>query len=330
MRPPFEITAKASSLLAEIERHLGRYEGAMVGAQSPQLRRSRRVRTVQASVAIEGNTLTEDQVTAILEGKRVIAPERDLREVENAIACYEKLPSWNPASTRHLLAAHKIMMSGLVDRPGRWRECGVGIAKGNTITHVPPPTDRVPTLIRELLLWCKADNDVPPPIRAAVVHYELEFIHPFEDGNGRMGRLWQTLILHRYHELLGQIPTESAIRDRRDDYYAVLARCDKLGNSTAFIEFSLETALAALTETVAQTSARMSGSERIDAARQQIGKSEFTRKDYLKQFSGLSPASASRDLRHAVAAGTLQRQGDKATTRYQFPPEHFTPRSADL
>ena len=318
MRPPFDITPKASSSLADIERILGRHEGSMTSTASPQLRRSRRVRTVHASVSIEGNTLTEEQVTAVLDGKRVIAPERDLREVENAIACYDKLPTWTASSTRHLLAAHKVMMLGLVERPGRWRQRAVGVAKGDHITHVPPPTGRVPTLMRELLLWCKKDTEVPAPIRAAVVHYELEFIHPFEDGNGRMGRLWHSLILHTHHELLGQIPIESAIRDRQEDYYAVLGQCDKAGNSTRFIEFALEVTLASLTSAAGQTGSRMSGSERIQAAREKLGEAAFTRKDYLQQFPGLSPATASRDLRDAVANGTLKREGDKATARYRF------------
>lgn len=324
MSPPFEITPKAASLLAEIERLLGRHEGAMVGAVSPQLRRSRRVRTVHASVSIEGNTLTEAQVTAVLEGKRVIAPERDLREVRNAIACYEQLTEWNPWSIRQLLAAHKTMMAGLVERPGRWRNRGVGIAtvdvqsQTNTITHIPPPNDRVPTLMRELLDWGKKCKDVPPLVVAAVIHYELEFIHPFEDGNGRMGRLWHSLILHRYHELLGQIPIESAIRDRQNDYYAVLARCDKAGKSTAFIDFSLEVTLSSLSGAVGQVGARMTGAERIARVREQLGSVRFGRKVYLRQFPGLSPASASRDLRDAVADGTLERSGEKATSSYRF------------
>ena len=289
----------------------------MVDAFRPQLRRSHRVKTVHASVSIEGNPLTEHQVTAILDGKRVIAPKRDLREVTNAIACYEQFPHWNPSSTDDLLAAHNEMMSGLVERSGLWRQRGVGIAKGDQIAHVAPPANRVPALIGELLTWFEKDTEIPPPIGAAVVHYELEFIHPFEDGNGRMGRLWHSLILHHYHELLGQIPIESAIRDRQEDYYATLAYCDATGNSTRFVEFSLEVTLASLSEN-SPSGNRMSGGERMQVARKILGGIEFTRKDYLQQFPGLSPATASRDLRQAVADKILIREGDKATTRYRF------------
>jgi Fic family protein len=320
VRPPFEVTASAARKLAEIERLLGRLEGSLAGPTSPQLRRSSRVRTVQASLEIEGNTLTEEQVTAILEGKRVIAPERDLREVRNAIACYEKLPSWEPGSVKHLLSAHKLMMSGLVKRAGTWRDKGAGIARGSAITHVAPPANRVPGLMQDLLAWVESDRDVPLPIRAAVCHYEMEFIHPFEDGNGRMGRLWHSLILLRHHSVFAHVPVESIVRDRQTDYYAVLGRCDKAGKSTAFIEFALELTLEALGSATTLPRARMTQTARLDEARRQFGRVYFSRKDYLLRFPGLSPATASRDLQRAVEGKEAVREGDKATARYRFKP----------
>lgn len=282
------------------------------------LRRSHRVRTIQASLAIEGNTLTEEQITAVLEGKRIIAPERDLLEVRNAIACYDKLPDWNPTSTKHLLAAHHMMMAGLVDRPGAWRTRSVGIAKGNVVAHIAPPYDRVPGLMNSVFEWMKKDTAVPAPIRAAVCHYELEFIHPFEDGNGRMGRLWHSLILFHYHPFFAQVPIESAIRNHQADYYVVLGRCDNAGNSTAFIEFALTLTLEALATTTAFPVSKMSATGRIEAARRHFGNQSFSRKDYLTVFPGLSPATASRDLQQAVAASQLTREGEKATACYQF------------
>jgi Fic family protein len=186
------------------------------------LRRSLRVRTIQASLQIEGNTLTEEQVTAVLEGKRVAAPERDLREVRNAIACYEKLLRWHPGTAKHLLAAHKIMMTGLVKQPGAWRSQGVGIAKGNQIAHIAPPAARVPGLMESLLTWVRADADVPAPIRAAVCHYEMEFIHPFEDGNGRAGRLLMNLFLMRQG-----YPIAIILKSDRVKYYKALEKADK-------------------------------------------------------------------------------------------------------
>lgn len=282
------------------------------------LRRSLKVRTIQASLQIEGNTLTEDQVTAVLEGKRVMAPARDLLEVRNAIACYDKLPQWSPGSARHLLAAHKIMMTGLVKTPGAWRSRGVGIAKGDVIAHVAPPADRVPGLMNDLLKWVRTDTEVPAPIRAAVCHYEMEFIHPFEDGNGRMGRLWHSLILHQHHPIFAHVPVESAIRDRQADYYNVLGQCDKAGNSTAFVEFALELTLEALKQVTDIHQPRMTSEARLAAAQQHFGRETFSRKDYLQRFPGLSQATASRDLRDAVANRLVAREGDKATARYRF------------
>jgi Fic family protein len=318
VRPPFEINPKAADLLSRIERLLGRYEGVLAAPPNPMLRRSHRIRTIHASLAIEGNTLSEDQISAVLDGKRIIAPERDLLEVRNAIACYEKLLGWNPASSKHLLAAHKQMMNGLVDRPGTWRTRSVGIAKGNIVTHIAPPYDRVPGLMNSVLEWLNKETVVPAPIRAAVCHYELEFIHPFEDGNGRMGRLWHSLILCHYHPIFAQVPIESAIRTHQAEYYAVLGRCDKAGNSTEFVEFALALTLEALAATTALPISKMSGTGRIETARQRFGSRTFTRKDYLTVFPTLSSATASRDLQQAVFSNQLIRQGDKATACYQF------------
>lgn len=290
----------------------------MKAPAGPVLRRSLRVRTVQASLEIEGNTLTEEQVTAVLEGKRVSAPERDLREVRNAIACYERLPAWKAGSIRHLLVAHKLMMAGLVKRPGAWRSKGVGVARGNVIAHVAPPANRVPVLMSDLLAWVQADSEVPAPIRAAVCHYEMEFIHPFEDGNGRMGRLWHSLILHQHHPVFAQVPIESLIRDRQAGYYAVLGQCDKAGSSTAFVDFALEITLEALKAAATPRQSRMTAETRIAVAQGHFGKATFSRKDYLAHFHGLSPATASRDLQTAVVKRILTREGDKATARYWF------------
>ncbi len=318
MRPPFEITPLAADLLSKIERLLGRHEGARIAPPSPMLRRSHRVRTIHASLAIEGNTLTADQITAVLEGKRIIAPARDLLEVRNAIACYDRLTDWNPTSSKHLLAAHRLMMTGLVERPGAWRNRSVGIAKGNVVSHIAPPFDRVPGLMNSVLEWLKKGTAVPAPIRAAVCHYELEFIHPFEDGNGRLGRLWHSLILYQHHPLFADVPVESAIRTHQADYYAVLGRCDNAGNSTEFIEFALIVTLEALATTTALPVSKMSTSGRIETARRQFGTRIFSRKDYLTVFPTLSPATASRDLLQAVTASQLTRHGEKAMARYQF------------
>ena len=318
MTPPFTITPQIMQSLATLERLLGRYEGMHHPTPAPQLRRSQRVKTIQASLQIEGNTLSEEQVTAILEGRRVIGPARDVLEVQNAIAAYEALTKWQPSNPKHLLAAHKIIMKGLVTAPGQWRTKGVAVAKGDQIAHLPPPASRVPALMGELLEWLKAASDVHPAVRGAVFHYELEFIHPFADGNGRMGRLWHSLILSKYHPLFALAPVESVVRDRQQDYYDVLSRCDKAGNSTLFVQFALE-ATAAAVDAVLQSLSKqtVTAGQRIETALKTFGKQSFSRKDYLSLFPALSTATASRDLAAGLSDGLLQRTGVQSQARYQ-------------
>jgi Fic family protein len=221
--------------------------GEGVSPAPPRLRRGNRIKSIHASLAIENNSLSLEQVTALLAGKRVLGPPREVLEVKNAFAAYEALHKWSPDSVNDLLEAHRLLMDGLVDRPGAFRSGSVGIAKGGTVVHLAPPAERVPGLMNDLLAWL-GETEVHPLIAACVFHYELEFIHPFADGNGRMGRLWQTLILSRWKEALAYLPVEEVIRKRQQAYYEVLAACDAQGNSTRFIEFLLEALLEALGE----------------------------------------------------------------------------------
>jgi Fic family protein len=245
--PPFTITPAILSLVAEIAGEVGRL-GALAGQGSvPKLRRENRIKSIHASLAIENNTLTLEQVTAVIAGKRVLGKPSEIQEVKNAFAAYEAMTGWNPSSVKDLLAAHHLLMTGLVDGAGRFRTRSVGIAQGNRVVHLAPPADRVPGLMKDLLAWLKR-TDTHPLVASSVFHYELEFIHPFADGNGRMGRLWQTLILSQWNPLFAFLPVESVIRDRQADYYRVLGACDKAGNSTAFIEFLLAALLTALRE----------------------------------------------------------------------------------
>jgi Fic family protein len=243
--PPHTITPTVLSLVAEIAGEVGRI-GALGGtALVPKLRRENRIRSIHASLAIENNTLSLDQVTAVISGKRVLGLPREIQEVKNAFAAYEAMASWKPASVKDLLAAHRLLMQGLVDDAGKFRSGSVGIAKGNRIVHLAPPASRVSPLMKDLLGWLKR-TDSHPLIAGCVFHYELEFIHPFADGNGRIGRLWQTVILSHWNPLFAYLPVETVIRDRQAEYYKVLATCDKAGNSTAFIEFLLSALLTAL------------------------------------------------------------------------------------
>ena len=242
--PPYTITSTILDLSERIGEAVGRAEEAAVRANL-RLRRANRIRTIRGSLAIEGNRLTEEQVSTILEGKPVVAPLREIQEVRNAINAYEQYLRWNPASESDLLGAHEIMMAGLLDAPGRYRRGGVVVTGAGGVRHIGPPADRVPQLMSNLLSWLNISGE-HPLIASSVFHYEFEFIHPFEDGNGRMGRLWQTLMLSRWRSLFADVPVESLIHARQSEYYDAIRNSSAKGESTAFIAFMLETILEAV------------------------------------------------------------------------------------
>ena len=255
--PPYTITPKILQQVADIVALLTRWQISSQASMTPQLRRNNRIRTIQASLAIENNSLSIDQVTAVLDGKPVLGLPREIQEVRNAFAAYEQLPKWKADSEVDCLTAHGFLMAGLVDEAGCYRNSGVGIYNNQTLVHMAPPASRVSALMADLLSWV-ASNAVHPLIASCVFHYEFEFIHPFADGNGRMGRLWQTLILSQWQPLLAYLPVESIIRDRQTDYYKALSDADILANATPFIEFMLQALLDALKEVLAKTSEKVS------------------------------------------------------------------------
>ncbi|MGJ8655279.1 MAG: Fic family protein [Akkermansiaceae bacterium] len=209
--PPFTITPTILDLLAQTQRQSGTLASVTAPPTPPKLRRENRIKSVHASLAIENNSLSLNQVTTLFNGKRVLGPLKEVQEVKNAFTAYEALENFNPTSVAHLLQAHSLMMDGLVDHPGTFRTGRVGIAKGETIVHVAPPASLVPGLVNDLLTWLK-QTDIHPLIASCIFHYELEFIHPFTDGNGRIGRLWQTLILSHWKAPLAYLPVEDIIR----------------------------------------------------------------------------------------------------------------------
>lgn len=317
--PPFQITAEIFTLATEIARLLGRYEGLLSPKPEPRLRRQNQIRTIQGSLAIEGNTLSIEQVTALLDHKRVAGSPRELREVQNAIRAYELAPELKPDSRRDLLRAHAVLMDGLLPSPGRYRTTNVGIIKGTKVGHVAPKPEMVPTLMNDLLAFLRTDRKTPSLIKACVFHYELEFIHPFMDGNGRMGRLWQHVILLRESSAFAYLPVESLIKERQDAYYAALATSDREGESTGFIAFMLIALHDALAEFLTQVRGTpLTCDMRLQIASDHFHKDAFARKDYLKLFKTLSSATASRDLQLGVDEGRLVRDGDKAQARYRF------------
>lgn len=246
-QPPCTITPTIIRLVADISQQLGRL-CAQEDERKLRLRRINRIRTIQGSLAIEGNTLSEEQITAILEGKRVIAPPREIQEARNAIKAYEQMEHWQPASEKDLLKAHQILMTDLIDDAGRYRSGNVGVMNGDVVVHMAPPASRIRKLMMDLLGWLKA-TDQHPLITGAVFHYEFEFIHPFADGNGRMGRLWQTLILRQWDPLLAQLPVESMVHAHQSDYYQAINLSTKNTDSAPFVEFMLGVVLETINAT---------------------------------------------------------------------------------
>lgn len=237
-QPPFSITPAIVNLVGQISEAIGRLSILSEQAKSLRLRRINRIRTIRGSLAIEGNTLSEAQITAILDGKRVIAPPREVQEVRNALAAYDRFDDWNPGEERDLLEAHAILMFGLIDEAGRYRSGGVGVMEGSRVIHMAPPADRVPALMGDLFRWL-AGSETHPLIASSVFHYEFEFIHPFADGNGRMGRLWQSLILARWKSIFADIPVESLIYEHQAEYYQALQESTRQTDCAPFIAFML-------------------------------------------------------------------------------------------
>lgn len=245
-KPPFVVTPLILNQVIEIGELMGHW-AVIAGRASPLLRKENRIRTIQASLAIEHNSLTADQVTALMEGKRVLAPAKDIQEVRNALQVYDKMSVWKSHQLSDLLSAHRILMSGLVDAPGQLRSGNVGVYRGQQLVHMAPLASQVARLIKALLQWLET-TDIHPLIASVVFHYEFEFIHPFADGNGRMGRLWQTLILSEWRAELGWLPVETLILYHQERYYQVLGQCDRKSDCTLFIEFMLSNIIAALKE----------------------------------------------------------------------------------
>ncbi|MEL6658928.1 MAG: Fic family protein [Bacteroidota bacterium] len=311
----YEGTSKIINLSTEIGRLLGIVDATHLRKPRTELRKRNKVKTIRASLAIEGNTLSEEQVTAIIENKRVIGPAKDILEVKNAIAVYDKLDGFNPFSEESYLEAHGILMKGLVENAGRYRTKGVGIVQGDKVAHLAPPGWNIPNLMNHLFNYLK-DSEDNLLLKSCVFHYEMEFIHPFYDGNGRMGRLWQTVILMRLNPVFEYLPVEKAIKDSQEEYYRVLNESDKAGLSTSFVEYALEKIKLSLEELVSARPENMNNEERMTYFLEQHKGIDFSRKEYMQVFPKISGATASRDLQKALENDLLIKTGDKRLTRY--------------
>lgn len=319
MRPPFKVTLKILDYCSQISRIVGQCEGLKLAMPSPQLRRHNRIRSIQSSLAIEGNSLSESQVTDILENKRVLGPAKDILEVKNALVAYGSLRSYDIYAEKSMLKAHKFLMQGLVKDAGMLRSSGVGVFDRQRVVHMAPAAKLVPKLLGDLFGFLKSASDINLLIRSCVFHYEIEFIHPFSDGNGRIGRLWQTAILCAVHPVFEFVPIESLIKKHQKEYYRVLALADKDGDSTVFIEFMLGIIEAAIEEFSKDLKQVVETPEtRLESARQKFGRTGFSRNDYMKFHKNISTATASRDLLFGVKNKLLAKTGQKALTRYVF------------
>jgi Fic family protein len=306
-------------LCSEIMRSLGQCEGLHISKPEPKLRKSNRVRTIQASLAIEGNTLALDQVTAILNGKKIVGSQREILEVQNAIKAYDQISSFRANSSKSLREAHGVLMAGLISDAGKWRSQNVGVFQGERVAHAAPQAKRVPDLMDQLFAFTKAEKETHSLILSAIFHYELEFIHPFSDGNGRIGRLWQTTLLTKFHPLFEFTPVESVVKERQEGYYKSLGLSDKGGSANPFIEFSLGTIIDALEALKSAVRPQpLTAADRLEIARGAFGNRAFSRKEYLAVFKTISTATASRDLAAGVQNRDLSKSGEKARATYRF------------
>ncbi len=322
-KPPFEITNPMIDLVAEIAEQVGKLTSNNQLSTNPTLRRTNRIRTIHGSLAIEQNTLSLEQVTAVINGKHVLAPPKDIAEVKNAYEIYERLDELDPYSVEDLLTAHGIMTRGLVEESGCFRSRPVGVVdqQGN-ILHFGTLPPFVPGLVAELLDWAK-NSDVHMLIRSCVFHYELELIHPFADGNGRVGRLWHTLLLSKWNPTFAWLPVESMIYAHQQEYYDAINASNAAGESTVFIEFMLSIIKASLMDAI-NTSDAMSD-EKLDKETlrwTQIQKfletHEFIMNADVRTLCNVSAATANRILAGLVTEGKLAKCRESGHWAYRL------------
>ena len=316
MKPPYEINNEILKLVALVSEKIGEVNAKYLDKQSPQLRKQNKIKTIHASLQIEGNALSEEQVTAIIENKKVLGSAKDILEVQNAIKVYEDIASLKPTNQKHFLKAHQQLMKGLIHSPGQYRIQGVAIVKGAKLKHIAPSYKQVPALMNDLFNYLLKTDEISL-IKSCVFHYEMEFIHPFSDGNGRMGRLWQTVILKEIYPVFEFLPIESVISKHQKEYYKALAMADKMGKSTPFIAFMLKMMVESLNELTTYNNRTLKDIDRLTyfITKQQAS---FTRKDYMNTFTELSSATASRDLRKGIELGLFEKYGDKKLTVYKM------------
>ena len=287
-KPPFTVSPKAINLIANISSQIERYAIKMEQGDTLRLRRANRIKTIHSSLAIEGNTLSEGEVQAVLEGKTVVAPLKEIQEVRNAIKTYELYPKLDPFSLQDLLLAHGTMMAGLVDEAGMFRKGGVGVFDGDKPVHIAPQADRVRDLMNDLFVWLEnADDHLL--IKSCVFHYDFEFIHPFADGNGRIGRLWQSLILGRLNPIFEHLPVENMVYSNQQAYYNAINKSSYLADSGPFIDFMLEEILNALIDHQGKSNADIADEKGLNYQQERV-------LGYLRADRHMTAAKIAKDL----------------------------------
>ena len=311
--PPFKITSQIIDLISQISEAIGEINSLENNPRHLELRKENRIKTIHSSLAIENNSLSIEQITAIIEGKRVLGNPNEIQEVKNALQAYELLLTLNPYEEKDLLKAHKLMMSDLVERNGKYRNEGVGVFDGKQVVHLAPPADRVPFLMADLFQWLK-NSDVHPLIKSCVFHYEFEFIHPFQDGNGRMGRLWQTVILKDWKSVFAWLPIETLIKENQDEYYKALSSNDSNADSTNFIVFMLQTILNTIKE-ILETEKKITRKINVKITANQkkileaIKQNPFVTQEELSQIVGIAKLNINKNMKKLQEQGIIERVG---------------------
>lgn len=301
--PPCTLTREMSAFCMEVAELVGSLSAGSGLSANPVLHRELRIKTIHSSLAIEQNTLSEQQVSAILDGKRVLGPANEILEVQNTDKAYALLEDLNPYSLEDLLRAHGVMMRGLTADAGTFRARDVGVFDGEELIHAGTPATYVPQVMRSLFDWL-ATTDLHPLVSSCIFHYEFEFIHPFSDGNGRTGRMWQTLLLSRWKKELIWLPVESLIRERQSEYYAALRACNAAGDSGAFVRFMIELIRDALV-----SFARPGVVSNEDRALVLFGRNPRLTIMQLAEGLGVSQRTAERLVARLQASGRLRREG---------------------
>lgn len=306
-RPPFGMTDEITVLVSEISEEVGRISVLQEGHVTPQLRRRNRIRTIHSSLAIENNSLTIDQVTAIIAGKRVLGNPNEIREVRNAYDAYELMLELDPLSTDDLLKAHGLMMAGLVPENGKFRSSGAGVFNGEGLIHMAPPAEFVPIQINDLFSWYR-ESRLHPLIKSSVFHYEFEFIHPFADGNGRMGRMWHTLLLGKWKELFFWLPVEELIQSRQKEYYEALGEADRIADSAGFVELMLEIIRGSLKELSDDRNSSDQVSDQVDRLLSAMGNDTLSAAELMNRLElSHRPSFRKNYLNPALEAHLIER-----------------------